>query len=154
MTQCQLFCFSLFWYVGYILSVCSQVFLLDEIFLLLFLNGCFPPPFLAAPWHMEFPGQGSGLSRTCDLCHSCGNAGSFRPLCPARDQACNLVLRRCRRSCRATVGTPNQLFSVSLFHCWSGQCQSLDKVLSVSFLHWELAAFPLTMNSLCCGEGL
>ena len=24
--------------------------------------------FLAAPWHIEFPGQGSDMSHSCDLC--------------------------------------------------------------------------------------
>ena len=33
--------------------------------------------FLAAPWHVEFLGQGSDPSCRCDLCCSCGNAGSF-----------------------------------------------------------------------------
>ena len=32
---------------------------------------------VAALQHMEFPGQGSNVSRRCDLCHSCGNAGSL-----------------------------------------------------------------------------
>ena len=32
--------------------------------------------FLAAPQHMEFPGQGSDLSRSYNLSCSCGNAGS------------------------------------------------------------------------------
>ena len=31
--------------------------------------------FLAAPLHMEFPAQGSGLSHSGNLCHSCGKAG-------------------------------------------------------------------------------
>ena len=30
--------------------------------------------FLAAPRHMEFPGQGSDPSRSCNLCYRCGNA--------------------------------------------------------------------------------
>ena len=33
--------------------------------------------FLAAPWHMEFLGQGSDLSHSCDLSCSCSNAGSL-----------------------------------------------------------------------------
>lgn len=31
--------------------------------------------FLAAPQLMEFPGQGSASSLSCNLSHSCGNAG-------------------------------------------------------------------------------
>ena len=37
---------------------------------------------------MEFPGQGSDLSRRCNLCHSCSNTGSFNPLCRAGAQTC------------------------------------------------------------------
>ena len=52
--------------------------------------------FLANPWHMEFPGQGSDPSHSCDLqCNSCGNAISFNPLCGPGDQTCVLVLQRC-----------------------------------------------------------
>ena len=32
---------------------------------------------LAAPWHMEFLDQGSDPSHSCDLSHSCSNAGSL-----------------------------------------------------------------------------
>ena len=35
---------------------------------------------LAAPRHMEFPGRGSDLSHSFNLCHSCGNARSLNPL--------------------------------------------------------------------------
>ena len=37
--------------------------------------------FLAAPRHMEFPGQGLYLHPSCNPCHSCSNARSFNPLC-------------------------------------------------------------------------
>jgi len=33
--------------------------------------------FLATPWHMEFPGQGSDQSHSFDLRHSCGNTKSL-----------------------------------------------------------------------------
>ena len=36
-----------------------------------------PVSFLATLWHMEFPGQGSDLSRGRDLSCSCSNAGSL-----------------------------------------------------------------------------
>ena len=36
-----------------------------------------PGPFLAGPWHVEFPGQGSDPSCTCSLCSGCSNARSF-----------------------------------------------------------------------------
>ena len=34
-------------------------------------------PFSVAPWRMEFPGQGSDLSHSCDLSCSCSNAKSL-----------------------------------------------------------------------------
>lgn len=37
-----------------------------------FLSFSLLPAFLAAPRHTEFPGQGSDLSRSRDLNHSCG----------------------------------------------------------------------------------
>ena len=37
----------------------------------------FSPSFLADLWHIEFPGQGSGRSPSCDLCHSCGSMESL-----------------------------------------------------------------------------
>lgn len=42
--------------------------------------------FLAAPWHMEFPGQGSDPSHSRDLSFSSGNARSLTPPHQARDQ--------------------------------------------------------------------
>ena len=33
--------------------------------------------FFGHPRRMEFPGQGSDLSCSCDLCHSCSNMGSL-----------------------------------------------------------------------------
>ena len=72
---------------------------------------------LAAPLYMEFLGQGSDLSRSCDLCHSFGSAGSFNPLCQARNLTCILALQRhCWSHC-TTTGTPRNYFcrfSVSL----------------------------------------
>ena len=40
--------------------------------------------FFGCPGHMEFPSQGSDRSCSCYLCHS-NSAGSFNPLCQARD---------------------------------------------------------------------
>ena len=34
-------------------------------------------PFLATPWHREFPGHGSDPRCSCNLSHSCGNNGSL-----------------------------------------------------------------------------
>ena len=46
----------------------------DVVFVCLFLFFSF---FLAAPRHMKFLGQGSDLSCSCDLSHSCSDAGSL-----------------------------------------------------------------------------
>ena len=47
----------------------------------------------------KFPGQGFKPNHSCDLCHSCGNAGSFNPLCCAGNQTCARKVSRpwCRR---------------------------------------------------------
>ena len=37
----------------------------------------FFPFFLAAPWHMEFPGQRSDPNHSCNLGCSCGNTRSL-----------------------------------------------------------------------------
>ena len=60
--------------------------------------------FLAALGHREFLGQGWNLSHSCDLYHSCSNAGSFYPLCQALDQTCVLALQRCCQSHCTTAG--------------------------------------------------
>ena len=63
--------------------------------------------FLAAPWRMEFPGQGSDPNHSCNPHHGCVSATSFKPLLlKARDWTCVLVLQRCRRCCCAAVGSP------------------------------------------------
>lgn len=48
---------------------------------------------LASPWHMEFPGLGSHLSHSCDLCCNCGSNESLNPLCQAWDPPCVLALQ-------------------------------------------------------------
>ena len=45
--------------------------------------------FFATPWHMEFPGQGSDPSSSCDQI--------LNPLCEAGNRTCVLALQRCRR---------------------------------------------------------
>ena len=50
---------------------CFFVFLLQLLFLFSL------SLFLAALWHMEFPGQGSDLNHHGDLYRGCGNAGSL-----------------------------------------------------------------------------
>ena len=56
--------------------------------------------FLATPWHMEFPPQGSDLRPSCDLCCSCGNPGSFNPLCQVRLEPAS---QRCRDAAHLIV---------------------------------------------------
>ena len=51
-------------------------------------------PFLAALWHMQFLGQGSAPSSSCNLYHSCGNTRSFNRLCQARSKTRVLALQR------------------------------------------------------------
>lgn len=49
----------------------------------------------AAPPHMAFPGQGSNQS--WDLCCSCSDTRSFKPLCWARDRTYVPALQRSHR---------------------------------------------------------
>ena len=52
--------------------------------------------------------------RSCTLHTNCSKAGSFNPLCKARDQTCLLALqRRRRRSQCATAGTPVGSFLIT-----------------------------------------
>ena len=67
----------------------------------------FFPPYLALPWHVEFPGQGSDLSHSYKLCCSCGPTRSLHPLCGAGDRACVLVLQRRHWSLCTGAGTPS-----------------------------------------------
>ena len=46
--------------------------------------------FCATMQHMEFLGQGSDQTHSCELHHSYGNTGSFNPLCWARDWTCGI----------------------------------------------------------------
>ena len=62
--------------------------------------------FLAVPWPVEFPGQGTDPSYSCKLHHRYGKAGFFNPLHRARDCTCILMLHRHLRSHCTTVGTP------------------------------------------------
>lgn len=48
----------------------------------LFIVSCSPPLFLgsAAPWHVEFPDQGSHQGGSCDLCRSHSSGRPFTPV--------------------------------------------------------------------------
>ena len=43
---------------------------------------------IASPWHMDIPRPGIESKLQLQPRRSCGNAGSFNPLCPAGDQTC------------------------------------------------------------------
>ena len=58
-------------------------------------------------------------SHSCELHYSCGNTGSFNPLCQARDQTCFLALKRCHGAHRATEGTL-PFFFFFFFWCTHG----------------------------------
>ena len=88
---------------------------------------------LATPWHMEFQGQESNLSRSGGLPHSCSNDGSFNPLCRAGDQTLILVLQR-----HATVGTPSTDSNLNSWPCaqaemWDGLWAWLERVWDEPF---------------------
>ena len=52
--------------------------------------------------HMEFPGQGSDLSRNCDLSHNCSNAGSLTHYARLGSNLCS--------------STPKMLLTILLCH--------------------------------------
>ena len=54
-----------------VLIYCHIYCLINLAFLFLFFS------FLATPWHMDFPGQGSDPSHSFDLCCSCDKARSL-----------------------------------------------------------------------------
>ena len=107
--------------------------------------------FLATTWHMEFPGQGSDPSCSCDL--RCSNARCFNPLCwAAGGQTCILVLQRHCWSCSATEGTPRQNI-LNITDSFIGQhCSRLSQDISrhvcimVINIHNEL---PGCVTCLC-----
>lgn len=78
-----------------------------------FLSFCFLFFFFGCPWCLEFSGHRSDWSHSCDLCHSCGNAESFNPLCWAGHWTCILAVQRYHRSCGTTVGI---LVFISFIH--------------------------------------
>ena len=69
--------------------------------------------FLAAPQHMEFPGQGSHLSQCCEPHHSHGNTRSLTHCSGPGIEPESLQLQRHCGSCCVTVGTPGRSFEVS-----------------------------------------
>ena len=61
--------------------------------------------FFCTPRRTGFPDQESDPSHSSHLCHSCGNAGSFNPLCWARDWTCVPALQICHQSLCTMLGT-------------------------------------------------
>ena len=90
--------------------------ILKLISLISFSSFFFFPPFLAIPWHMELPGQGSDLSHSCNLLCSCSNDGSLTH-CARSDQTCILALQRCCPFHCAMAGTPEN-FKLYMWLMW------------------------------------
>ena len=67
--------------------------------------------FLAALWHMEFPGQGSDLSRSCNYATAAATQDPH-PIEPG--QGSNQLQRCCQSHC-ATVGTLGDMFLLLFF---------------------------------------
>lgn len=61
--------------------------------------------FLAAPQYVEFLGQGLDPSGSCDLCCSCGNSGSFNPLCHPGIEPAAWCWREAADPCCAIAGS-------------------------------------------------
>ena len=85
---------------------------------------------MAALQHMEFPGQGSDLSHSFDLCHSSGKAGFLNPLCRAGDRTC----------------VPGTAETLLILLCLSGTPQELVVIISFVYdrrifhQHWDITA--------------
>ena len=72
-------------------------------------------PFLAAPGHMELPGQGLDLNCSLDLSHSCGNAGSLTHCARLGIKTQIPQLPRSCQSCCTSVRAPLFTVLTSLF---------------------------------------
>ena len=85
--------------------------------------------FLAALRHLEFLGQESDPSRSCDPPCSSGNARSFSPLCRGESilepSAAGMLLIHC-----ATEGTPQLILSIKYLK------QSVEAMLPHTHVHW------------------
>ena len=111
--------------------------------LLLLLLGCL--------WHMKFPGQGSDLSHSFNLCHSCSKCWILNPPCWAGDWTCIPVLQRCCWSLCITVGTPEYQFCIVSQHLavwW--QTKQMRYKLRLVCLHLTLI---LLQTALLKGQG-
>lgn len=90
--------------------------------------------FLADLQHVEFPGQGSDPSWSCNLCHSRSNVGFPNPLC--------LCLPRGSNLCLGAVETP------PIPSCHSGNS---SRMVLIGTLYWEtgrIGLYPTYDSSL------
>ena len=95
--------------------------------------------------HMNYPGQRSALSHSCNLCHSCNNARSFNPLCLTQDRTLSW--------CAETLLIPLHHSGNSASHKFWHVLFLLPFVQNILFswrcLHWPVGcreAFGLTSN--------
>ena len=96
----------------------------------------FSPLFLAAPLHMEFLDQGSDLSQSCKLCHSCGQ-WILQPTMPG--QGWNL-----HPWCRRDTTDPTGLqWELQLWPIWTWCSMTLYNI-STSELKFTYFFFPAT----------
>ena len=111
--------------------------------------------FLGVPWLMEFPGQGSDPSHSCNLRYSCGNTGFFNPLGWVRNQTCILALERHHWYCCTTAGFPTPSF----FTAWRVSdpnphvIQGSTVILEPKKRNLEHTTIPGLETSTCCGHG-
>ena len=93
--------------------------------------------FWAAPCHMAFHGQGSDLSRCCNL-FALLQCWILNLLCWAGDWTCIQVLRRCRRSHCAVAGTPDSIFLKCQFSetDLQNQCSPCQNASWLLCRHW------------------
>ena len=119
-------------------------------------------PFRATLWHMEFPGQGSDLSHSCDLNHSCSNSGSLthrarlriEPV-PSAPKMPSILLCHSRNSYSSILRCSNFFFfylcdpllipSSEFFHLWPCNFFPRSSVLALyhTYLYWTCSRFPL-----------
>ena len=97
--------------------------------------------FFFSPWHMEFLGQRSDMSYSCDLCHSCGKAGSFNPL--------HCLLARLYLNCFLNLCF---FFSLQVYIC--SVCQHVFCVDCDVFVHDSLHCCPGCIHKIPAPSGI
>ena len=84
---------------------------------------------------MELPGQGSDLTCSCDLCRSCSNTRSFKPLCPAGESNVRPGTAATALILLPTAGTPIQVAFNRMFI--KGPNQNLSLPVKRTRMEWE-----------------